>query len=148
MHKEGGLLPVLTYPLMMKRMAITGKDQELLQVRPSLMKTSAIINENNKGPYCRGLGNNVMSKAQDQISRSPFTRKIEGARLPRWFHQLTFTLYNGRTNPVEHVTQFNQRITVHSKNETLMCKVFPSSLGLVAMRWFNGLKTNSIDSYK
>ena len=148
MHKEGGLLPVLTYPLMMKRMAITGKDQELLQVRPSLMKTSTIIDENNKGPYCRGLGNNVMSKAQDQISRSPFMRKIEGARLPRWFHQLTFTLYNGWTDPVEHVSQFIQRMAVHSKNETLMCKVFPFSLGPVAMRWFNGLKTNSIDSYK
>ena len=89
-----------------------------------------------------------MSKALDQISKSPFTRKIEGARLPRRFHQPTFTIYNGRTDPVEHVSQFNQRMVVHSKNETLMCKVFPSSLGLVAMRWFNGLKTNSIDSYK
>ena len=29
-----------------------------------------------------------------------------------------------------------------------MCKVFLSSLGPVAMRWFNSLKTNSIDSYK
>ena len=29
-----------------------------------------------------------------------------------------------------------------------MCKVFPSSLGPMAMRWFNGLKTNSIDSYR
>ena len=29
-----------------------------------------------------------------------------------------------------------------------MCKVFSSSLGPIAMRWFNGLKTNSIDSYK
>ena len=29
-----------------------------------------------------------------------------------------------------------------------MCKVFPSSLEPVAMRWFNGLKTNSIDSYR
>ena len=89
-----------------------------------------------------------MSKALDQISKSPFTLKIEGARLPWRFHQLRFTLYNGRMNPIEHVTQFNQRIAVHSKNETLMCKVFPSSLGLVAMRWFNGLKMNSIDSYK
>ena len=51
-------------------------------------------------------------------------------------------------NPIEHVSQFNQRVAVHSKNEALMCKVFPSSLGPVAMRWFNGLKTNSIDSYK
>nr|XP_023897008.1 uncharacterized protein LOC112008879 [Quercus suber]XP_023897010.1 uncharacterized protein LOC112008881 [Quercus suber] len=39
-------------------------------------------------------------------------------------------------------------MAVHSKNEALMCKVFPSSLGPVAMRWFNGLRTNSIDSYR
>ena len=101
-----------------------------------------------KGPSSRGLGNDVMSKALDQISKSPFTCKIEGARLPRGFHQLKFTLYNGRTDPVEHVSQFNQRMTVHSKNETLMCKVFLPSLGPIAMRWFNGLKTNSIDFYK
>jgi len=29
-----------------------------------------------------------------------------------------------------------------------MCKVFPSSLGPVAMRWFNGLKEGSINSFK
>ena len=29
-----------------------------------------------------------------------------------------------------------------------MCKVFPSSLGLVAMKWFNGLRGNSINSFK
>ena len=29
-----------------------------------------------------------------------------------------------------------------------MCKVFPSSLGPMAMRWFNGLRANSIDSFK
>ena len=29
-----------------------------------------------------------------------------------------------------------------------MCKVFPSSLGLVAMRWFDGLRAGSIDSFK
>ena len=39
-------------------------------------------------------------------------------------------------------------MAVHSKDEALMCKVFPSNLGLVAMRWFNGLKVNSIDSFK
>ena len=29
-----------------------------------------------------------------------------------------------------------------------MCKVFPSSLWPVVMRWFNSLKANSIDSFK
>ena len=37
---------------------------------------------------------------------------------------------------------------MHSKNEALMCKVFPSSLGFVAMRWFNGLSADFIDSFK
>ena len=49
---------------------------------------------------------------------------------------------------MEHVSQFNQRMAVHSKDEALMCKVFPSNLGLVAMRWFNGLKANFINSFK
>ena len=57
-------------------------------------------------------------------------------------------MYNGRTDPVEHVSHFNQRMVVYSKNETLMCKIFPSSLGPVAMRWFDGLKVGSIDSFK
>ena len=89
-----------------------------------------------------------MSKALDQLSRSPFTRRIEGAALPRRFQQPTFTIYNSNTNPVEHVSQFNQRMAVHSKNEALMCKVFPSSLGPAAIRWFNSLKAESVDSYK
>ena len=35
-----------------------------------------------------------------------------------------------------------------SKDEALMCKVFPSNLGPVAMGWFNGLRANSIVSFK
>ena len=57
-------------------------------------------------------------------------------------------MYNGRTNSVKHVSHFNQRMAVHSKNEALMCKVFPSNLGPVAIRWFDGLGAGSIDSFK
>ena len=101
-----------------------------------------------RSPSPRGLGHDAMSRALDQLSKSPFTCRIEGVILPRRFQQPTFTIYNGNTDPVEHVSQFNQKMAVHSKNEALMCKVFLSSLGLAAMRWFNGLKANSIDSYK
>ena len=57
-------------------------------------------------------------------------------------------MYNGRTNLVEHVSYFNQRMVVHSKNKALMYKVFSSNLGPVAIRWFNGLGAGSIDSFK
>ena len=101
-----------------------------------------------ESPSSKGLGNDAMNRALDQISRSPFMHRIEGVKLPRRFNQLTFTIYNCRADPVEHVSQFNQRMTIYSQNEALMCKVFPSSLGSMAMRWFNSLKTNSIGSYK
>ncbi|XP_030969861.1 uncharacterized protein LOC115990146 [Quercus lobata] len=81
-----------------------------------------------KSPLCKGLGNEAMSKALSQIFKPPFTQNIE--------------------DPEEHVSHFNQRMAVHSKDEALMCKVFPSSLGLMVMRWFDGLRANSIDSFK
>ena len=43
-----------------------------------------------------------------------------------------FTIYNGKTDHVEHVSHFNQRMVIHSKNKALMCKVFPSNLCSVA----------------
>ena len=101
-----------------------------------------------KSPPRKGLGNDVMNKALSQVSKSPFMRNIEDASLPRQFNPPTFTLYTGRSDPVEHVSHFNQKMVVHSKDEALMCKIFSSSLGPVAMRWFNGLRANSIDSFK
>ena len=102
----------------------------------------------NKNSSSKGLGNDVMSRALNQISRSTFTRRSDGGRLPQQFTQPMFSMYNDRTDPVEHVSHFNQRMVMHSKNETLMCNVFPSSLGSVAMRWFDSLGANSIDSFK
>ena len=49
---------------------------------------------------------------------------------------------------MEHVNHFNQRMTIHSKNEALLCKVFLSSLGPMAMRWFDALEEGSIRSFE
>ena len=39
-------------------------------------------------------------------------------------------------------------MTIHFKDEVLMCKVFLSSLGPMVIRWFDGLRPNSIGSFK
>ena len=75
-----------------------------------------------------------MNEALSQVAKSPFTRNIEGASLPRRFHQPTFALYNGQTDPVEHFSHFSQKMVIHSRDEALICKIFPSSLGPMAMR--------------
>ena len=89
-----------------------------------------------------------MKRALSQISKSPFTRGIKKAKLPRRFHQPTFAMYNDWTDPIEHVSQFKQKMAVHSQEKALMCRVFPSSLGPMAMRWFDGLRINSVSSFK
>ena len=94
------------------------------------------------------MGNDAMGNTLLQISRSPFTRHIEQAELPCYSNQPIFTIYNGKTDSVEHVNYFNQRTAIHSKNKALMCKVFPSSLHPVAMKWFDGLEEGSISSFK
>ena len=101
-----------------------------------------------RNPSGRRVGTNVMKKILSQISKSPFTRGIEKAKLPRRFHQPTFTMYNGRTDLAEHVSQYKQKMTVHSQDEALLCRVFPFSLGPMPMRWFDGLRTYSISSFK
>ena len=101
-----------------------------------------------KSPPHRGLSNDAMSKALRQISKSPFTHRIEGGKLPWRFTQPTFTMYNSRTDPMEHVSHFNQTMVVLSKNESLMCKVFPSSLGPAVVKWFDGLREGLVNSFK
>ena len=101
-----------------------------------------------RSPFRKGVGIDVMKKALSQISKSPFTRGIEKAKLPRRFYQPTFAMYNGRTDPIKQVSQFKQKVAIHSQDEALLCRVFPSSLGLMLMRWFDGLRINSINSFK
>ena len=91
-----------------------------------------------------GIRNDAISKTLQQISKSHFVKRINKAKLPHQFSQPTFTIYNGRTDPVEHVSHFNQKMAIHANNEAFIGKVFPSSLGPVAMRWFNALDKGSV----
>ena len=83
-----------------------------------------------QGSSHHSMGNDAMSKSLRQISKSPFVRRINKARLPHWFSQPTFTIYNGRSDLVEHVSHFNQKMAIHLGKEAFMCKVFPSASGL------------------
>lgn len=88
-----------------------------------------------------------MSRALQQISCSPFSEEIESTDLSQRFTRLTFTIYDGKTNLVEHVSHYNQSMAFYYKNEALMCKLFPSSLGPTTMRRFDGLEKDSICGY-
>ncbi|XP_075664998.1 uncharacterized protein LOC142634582 [Castanea sativa] len=89
----------------------------------------------------------AISRALRQATRSPFSRAIESAPMLSRFTRPSFNSYTGKTDPVEHVSHYIQMISLHAHNDALMCKVFPSNLGLTTLRWFNGLKKGSVHSF-
>ena len=88
----------------------------------------------------------AMSRALRRAARSPFSGDIERAPIPSRFTKPLFNFYDGKKDLVEHVSHYIQMMYLHSHNDALMCKVFPSSLGPTALRWFNGLRNGSIHS--
>ena len=89
----------------------------------------------------------AMSRALRKAARSPFLNEIERAEMPNRFARPPFNCYDGKTDPVKHVSHYIQMMSLHTHNDALMCKVFPSSLGPTALRWFNGLRKESIRSF-
>ena len=71
-----------------------------------------------------------MSKALQQISKSPFVRRINKAKLPHRFSQPMFAIYNGRTDPMEHVSHFNQKMGSMPTMRPLCAKCSPLVLDL------------------
>ena len=89
----------------------------------------------------------AMSHALRKVAQSMFLDNIERAQMPSRFMHPPFNSYDGKTDPVEHVSRYIQMMFLHTHNDVLMCKVFPSSLGPTALRWFNGLRKGSIHSF-
>ena len=73
--------------------------------------------------------------------------QIELAQIPRYFNRPPFISYDGKADPVEHVSHYIHMMSLYSQNDALTCKVFPSSLGPTALRWFSGLRTGSIHNF-
>ena len=88
-----------------------------------------------------------MSRALRKAARSLFSEEIERAPMPSRFTQPPFNSYDGKTDPVEHISHYIHMMSLHTHNDTLMCKVFPLSLEPTALRWFNGLRKGSNHSF-
>ena len=96
-------------------------------------------------PYNAAM--DAMSRAVRRAARSPFSDEIERAPMPSRFTRPPFNSYDGKTDPVEHVSHYIHIMSLHAHNDALMCKVFPSSLGSTILRWFNGLRKGSIRNF-
>ena len=113
--------------------------------RRSRDRSHETIRRRHESPYHdrHGHHNAVLDTISQVLRRatySPVFDKIELTKMPRHFTRPSFTIYDEKIDPAEHVSHYIQMMSLYSQNDGLMCKVCPSSLGPKTMRWFNGLR--------
>ena len=66
---------------------------------------------------------------------------------PRGFVIPPFSMYDGSSDPYDHMLHFNQVMILNAGNDRLLCKVFPASLKGPALAWFHKLLRRSLNSF-
>ena len=66
---------------------------------------------------------------------------------PRGSVMPSFAMYDGSTDPYDHMLHFNQTMILSVGNDCLLCKVLPASLKGPALALFHKLLRGSINSF-
>ena len=82
----------------------------------------------------------------DMLS-SPLGQHILDYEPPREFVIPPFSMYDGSSDPYDHMLHFNQAMILNAGDNRLLCKVFPASLKGPTLAWFNKLPRGSINSF-
>ena len=90
----------------------------------------------------------LVNKVLDQIASSPFTKDIKSRQPSRKFTPQKFTSYVAKSDLIGHVRHYKQMMALWNGDQSLMCRVFPSSLGEIALRWFDKLLASSVFSWR
>ena len=82
----------------------------------------------------------------DMLS-SPLGQHILDYKPPCGFVISPFAMYEGSSNPYDHMLHFNQAMILNAGNDRLLCKVFPTSLKGPALAWFHKFPKRSLNSF-
>ena len=78
---------------------------------------------------------------------SPLGQHILDYEPPREFFIPPFAMYDGSSDPYDHMLHFNQAMILNVGNDRLLCKVFPASLKGPTLAWFHKLLRGSLNSF-
>jgi len=103
--------------------------------------------------YMRNLhdrdGRNLSLDQQvvEGIITSPFLPSVVHAPKPLLFQEPTFRAFDGRTDPVDHLGYYMQRMVYCTGNDAALCRSFASSLGDKGNDWFRRLPEGKIGTF-
>ncbi|GFZ04686.1 hypothetical protein Acr_17g0002580 [Actinidia rufa] len=130
------------------RDALNAKRSQMVDLRQKLnsqREASAVMSALPVGSVAHPVA--LVRKSMNYGFKTPFSREIEGMDPPEKFVPPRFTLYDGKSDPRSHVSHVRQMMALWNHMDALMCRVFPSSLGDLGLKWFDRLPPGSIENF-
>ena len=89
----------------------------------------------------------TLIRRPDGMLSLPLRQHILDYESPRRFVIPAFAMFNGFSNPFDHMLHYNHAMILNVGNDRLLCKVFSASLRGLALAWFHKLPRNSTNSF-
>ena len=78
----------------------------------------------------------------------PFVRRITQEPIPSRFKTPQMELYDGSTDPCDHLERYRTLMMIQGASDALMCLSFPTTLQKSAWAWYSGLAPESVASFE
>src|SRR5574338_156046 len=95
----------------------------------------------------RTIRGGLTNRDLEGVNKSSFTRNIRTARNPPDFKLHTLEVYNGKTDPTDHLMRYTRHMEVLGATEEVMARCFPLYLTDIAAMWFRQLEDGSIGTW-
>ncbi|XP_026443775.1 uncharacterized protein LOC113343895 [Papaver somniferum] len=96
----------------------------------------------------RDGGRRQLDEAIEEAGKAPFARQIQLAVIPPKCNLPVVTnIFDGSTCAVQHIRAYNRSLLQWEKNDAVLCKIFPASLTVEALQWFEGFPVGTIRSF-
>lgn len=88
------------------------------------------------------------AKSPQQTYGLSSLEETAGGTTPSSMKHSMFIPCEANTDPVAQIQHYRQVMFMHDGDDAIMCKMFSSNLGKVALAWFHKLKSYTIKSWK
>ncbi|KAL0462906.1 UNVERIFIED_CONTAM: hypothetical protein Slati_0178200, partial [Sesamum latifolium] len=85
---------------------------------------------------------------KDERQDVPFTETVMADELPLNCCTPAIAKYDGTTDPMEHLSRFENAVLLHRYTDRIKCRVFVTTFAGAAQQWFNQLPVGAIGSFQ
>ncbi|KAL0453914.1 UNVERIFIED_CONTAM: hypothetical protein Slati_1369500 [Sesamum latifolium] len=85
---------------------------------------------------------------EDERQGVPFTDTVMVDELPMNCRTPAIAEYDGTTDPMEHLSHFENAALLHRYTDGIKCRVFVTTFARAAQQWFNQLPVGAIENFQ